>query len=175
MTDPSKQRGRILLGSGAIVVHPRGDRVLMVRHRDMEGDFWRGRWIFPGGLVELGETLAEAAAREVLEETGVHIEAGPSIPPHDRVVRGPDGRVELHVVYNVLWARALGEELAPGDDVAEAAWFGAADIRARRDEVHEDTWHLIEHAGLADALEEGVLELPQCVIGLGKRGPRGTR
>jgi ADP-ribose pyrophosphatase YjhB (NUDIX family) len=172
MTEPSRQRGRILLGSGAIVVHPRGDRVLMVRHRDMEGDFWRGKWIFPGGLVELGETLAEAAAREVLEETGVRVELGPSIPPHDRVVRGRDGRVELHVVYNVLWARALGEELAPGDDVAEAAWFGASDIRARRQEVHEDTWHLIEHAGLADTLEEGVLELPECVMMLGPRGAR---
>ena len=68
-------------------------------------------------------------------------------------MRGRDGSVELHVVYNVLWARALDEELTPGDDVAEAAWFGAPDIRARRREVHEDTWHLIEHAGLADALE----------------------
>ena len=87
-------------------------------------------------------------------------------------MRGRDGSVELHVVYNVLWARALDEELTPGDDVAEAAWFGAPDIRARRREVHEDTWHLIEHAGLADALEEGVLELPECAIRPGHRGAR---
>jgi 8-oxo-dGTP diphosphatase len=160
MTDPASQRGRILLGSGAIVVHPAGDRVLMVRHRDMEGDYWRGRWIFPGGLVELGERLAETAAREVTEETGLFVEVGRPIPPHDRVVRGADGRVELHVVYNVVWARARSEALTPGDDVAEARWFTGPELRASRHEVHPDTWRLIELAGIAGRLEEGVLELP---------------
>ncbi len=164
MTDPKAQRGRILLGSGAIVVHPAGDRVLMVRHRDMEGDFWRGRWIFPGGLVELGERLAETAAREVAEETGLAVEVGPPIPPHDRVVRGPDGSVELHVVYNVVWARAPSESLTPGDDVAEARWFTGPELRERRAEVHADTWRLIELAGIAQRLEEGVLQLPDCVL-----------
>ena len=100
----------------------------------------------------------------MLEETGVRVEVGPPIPPHDRVVRGPDGRVELHVVYNVLWARALDEATVPGDDIAEAAWFGTGDLIARRSEIHEDTWHLIEHAGLAHRLDAGVLELPECVM-----------
>ncbi len=159
MTEPSRQRGRILLGSGAIVVHPAGDRVLMVRHRDMEGDFWRGKWIFPGGLVELGETLAEAAAREVEEETGVRITAGHAIPPHDRIVRGADGRVELHVVYNVRWALAQGDAIRPGDDVADVAWFTASRLREARAEVHEDTWHLISHSELLTLLERGIHDL----------------
>jgi 8-oxo-dGTP diphosphatase len=165
MTEPSRQRGRILLGSGAIVVHPAGDRVLMVRHRDMEGDFWRGRWIFPGGLVELGETLAQAAAREVEEETGVRVRVGHAIPPHDRVVRAPDGAVELHVVYNVHWALALGDAIRPGDDVAQVAWFTSTGLREARSEVHEDTWHLISHSGLLELLERGITDLATLPFG----------
>jgi len=156
MTEPSRQRGCILLGSGAIVFHPAGDRVLMVRHRDMEGDFWRGRWIFPGGLVELGETLARAAAREVEEETGVRVRVGHAIPPHDRIVRARDGTVELHVVYNIHWALAMGDAIRPGDDVADVAWFTAAELRAAEADVHEDTWHLVSHVGLLDLLDRGV-------------------
>jgi len=165
MTDPSAQRARILLGSGAIVVHPAGDRVLLVRHRDMEGDFWRGRWIFPGGLVELGETLAQAAAREVEEETGVRVRVGHAIPPHDRIVRAPDGTVELHVVYNVHWAVALGDAIRPGDDVAHVAWFTAATLRGARPDVHEDTWHLISHVGLLDLLDRGIHDIASLPFG----------
>ena len=152
MTDPSDQRHRILLGSGAIVLSPQGDSVLMVRHVDMDGDFWRGKWIFPGGKVELGERLGEAAVREVLEETGLRIRLGDPIPPHDRVERGPDDEVVLHVVYNVHYAYAEDEALTPGDDVAEARWFTADDLERCRDDIHVDTWRLIHLSDLAEGL-----------------------
>ena len=108
----------------------------------------------------MGETLAEAAAREVLEETGIAIEVGPPIPPHDRVVRGADGSVELHVGYNVHWALASGGEPVPGDDVGETAWFTADDLEARSGEVHEDTWRLIRAARLVDRLRGDLSRLP---------------
>ena len=161
MTEPSRQRGRILLGSGAIVLSPRSDRVLMVRHVDMEGDFWRGKWIFPGGKVELGERLGEAAVREVREETGLRVTLGSAIPPHDRVQRGPDGEGERHVVYNVHYAFADDEELHPGDDVGEAEWFTAEDLERRSDEIHEDTWRLIELSGLVESLRRADGGLPE--------------
>ena len=162
MADTYRQTRGILIGSGAIVVSPDGTRVLMVRHRDMEGDFWRGKWIFPGGKVEHGERLGEAAAREVLEETGLRIRLGHPIPPHDRVVRGPDGEVELHVVYHVHWAVAEGEDLTPADDVAEARWFTGQEVLAAQEDIHEDTWSLIELSGLAPELERGLRNLPDC-------------
>ena len=161
MTDPVAQRSGIVLGSGAIVVSPDRRHVLMVRHVDIPGDFWGGKWLFPGGRVERGETLAEAAAREVREETGLDVLVGHPVPPHDRVVRDDDGRVLVHAVYHVHWALAeKEEELVPGDDVGEAEWFSADDLERRRDEIHEDTWRLIELSGMAGLLREGVEGFP---------------
>jgi ADP-ribose pyrophosphatase YjhB (NUDIX family) len=163
MTETVLQRSGILIGSGAIVVSPDRKHVLMVRHVDFPGDFWRGKWIFPGGRVEHGERLAEAAAREVKEETGLDIRVGFPIPPHDRVVVDDDGNVRLHVVYHVHWAFAEEEALVPGDDVGEAAWFSAEDIEGARDEIHRDTWRLIELSGMIGNLREGIEEFPDCL------------
>ncbi len=160
MTEPILQRKGILIGSGAIVVSPDRRHVLMVRHVDIVGDFWRGKWIFPGGRVERGERLAEAAVREVKEETGLDIRVGHPIPPHDRVVRDEDGNVALHVVYHVHWAFADEEELHPDDDVGEAAWFSAEDLEERKGDIHTDTWRLINLSQMVGELRDGIEEFP---------------
>ena len=91
-----------------------------------------GRWGFPGGVLELGETVAEGAMRELLEETGVVAEPAGWLNVHDAVSRDEEGRVQFHYVLIAVrgtWVSGTGE---PADDAAACAWASRADILAGR-------------------------------------------
>ena len=102
------------------------NRVLLVRRGRPPAD---GQWAIPGGAVELGESLALAAEREIREETGIRIAAQEPICVFDMIERDPDGRVRFHYVIVDLAARYLGGELHAGDDAAEARWVGAGEMK----------------------------------------------
>ena len=112
-----RPRGPVL-GVGAIVVRG-GSEVLLVR-RGVEP--FRGQWSFPGGHVEPGEPLLEAARRELQEETGVEAEPLGIIHVHELLAEGPGGVPHHYVIIDVLM-RYLGGEARAGSDAAEAAWF----------------------------------------------------
>lgn len=105
---------------GAVVFHH--DRVLLVR---------RGRspaeniWAIPGGKVRLGESLQQAAEREILEETGIRIRAGAPVYAFDYRERDRSGRIRFHYVIVDLAAEYLEGEILPGDDALEAGWIDA--------------------------------------------------
>src|ERR1700733_8515200 len=71
----------------------RDQRVLIVQRAQQPN---AGRWGFPGGVLELGETVAQGAMRELLEETGVVAEAAGWLNVHDAVSRDDEGRVQIH-------------------------------------------------------------------------------
>lgn len=110
---------------GAVVIHQ--GRVLLVRRRDPPN---AGQWAIPGGRVHLGETLAEAAAREVLEETGVRIRPDRPIYAFDRIDRDDAGRIRHHYVIVDLLAAYLGGEPRAGDDALEARWLAPGELAA---------------------------------------------
>jgi ADP-ribose pyrophosphatase YjhB (NUDIX family) len=90
----------------------------------------RGQWSLPGGAQQLGESLAEAARREVLEETGVTVDLGDVIATVDSIERDPEGRVRYHYTLIDFAAEAHSAELVPGDDAADARWFEPHQIEA---------------------------------------------
>ena len=108
---------------GAIVT--KEGRVLLVRRGRPPSE---GLWAIPGGRVELGETLQEAAERELREETGLHIQAGKPVYTFDVIVRDNRGRVRFHYVIVDLLADYIGGQLQPGDDACEARWVGPAEL-----------------------------------------------
>ncbi|HEV2186847.1 MAG TPA: NUDIX domain-containing protein [Stellaceae bacterium] len=89
-----------------------------------------GRWGFPGGVLELGETVAEGAMRELLEETGIVAEPAGWLNIHDAISRDDEGRVQFH--YTLIAIRGVwrsGEGVA-ADDAAACAWASRDDIIA---------------------------------------------
>jgi ADP-ribose pyrophosphatase len=80
----------------------------------------------------LGETLQEAAEREILEETGVFIRAGEPVYTFDVIERDDSGRIRFHYVILDLAADYISGEVKAGDDAADASWVSSKDINTRK-------------------------------------------
>ena len=114
---------RPFIAVGAAVC--RGDCVLVVQ-RAREPSF--GVWTVPGGLIDLGEEMAQAVAREVREECGIAIEVGDIVGAIDNIVRDADGAVRYHFCIIDYAARYLSGELEINDELSGAAWISPAEF-----------------------------------------------
>lgn len=94
------------------------DRMLLVKRGREPG---KGLWAVPGGKVEWGEEMKEAARREVLEETGLVVEIG------DIVWVGEAIGDDHHLVLIDFAARAVGGTLAAADDAEDVRWVPIAE------------------------------------------------
>jgi len=102
---------------GAVVI--RDEKVLLVKRRKPPG---KGLWSIPGGRVELGETLKEAAEREVKEEAGVIIRAKDPVYTFDLIDRDKQGYIRFHYVIVDLLADYVSGKPNPSSDACEARW-----------------------------------------------------
>ena len=112
-----------LVGLGAIIIEQ--DRVVLVKrgHPPLSGE-----WSIPGGVLEVGETIRQAAVREALEETGLAVEVGELLGVYDRILRDADERTRYHyVLIDFLCRRIAGEPHGAGDAV-EARWFTRGEL-----------------------------------------------
>lgn len=126
-----------LVGVGAIII--KGERVLLVKraHPPIQG-----QWSIPGGVLEVGELLREAAIREAREETGLIVEPGQLLGVYDRILRNDEQRVQYHYVLVDFLCRPVGGELRADSDAAEVRWFTRGELPAR--ELAEDTKEVIQ-------------------------------
>ena len=135
-----------IIGVGAVVIAQ--GRIVLVRRAH---DPLKGEWNLPGGGVELGETLQEACAREVLEETGLQVAVGSVIEVFDRITRDGTGGVQYHFVLVDYLCRVVGGTVTPGSDASDVALADPFDLDAYA--LNEKARQVIER-GMAILSEE---------------------
>ncbi|RLF12005.1 MAG: hypothetical protein DRJ98_02065 [Thermoprotei archaeon] len=113
-----------LVGVGVLVLD--GDRILMIRRR---GEPDVGLWTIPGGLVELGEKVEDAAVREVEEETGIKVKLKRLLDVVNKIVLDEDGRVKYHFVIVDFLGEPLNLQVKPSPEVLDAAWVKLSDLQ----------------------------------------------
>jgi ADP-ribose pyrophosphatase YjhB (NUDIX family) len=126
-----------LVGVGAIIIQ--NDRVVLVKraHPPIQG-----QWSIPGGVLEVGELVREAAIREAREETGLIVEPADLLGVYDRILRNEEQRVQYHYVLVDFLCRPVGGELQAASDATEVRWFTREELPALK--LAEDTQDVIE-------------------------------
>ena len=137
--DTRRYSQRPLLGVGALIID--GDRIVLVERAK---DPLKGWWSIPGGLIELGERVADAVRREVREETGLEVEPGGLHEVYERLIHEADGKLEYHYVLLDYVCRVTGGALAASSDASRAAWVSADQLQEYR--LTEGTLAVIERA-----------------------------
>tara|TARA_B100000686_G_C16681265_1_gene912092 strand:+ start:886 stop:1323 length:438 start_codon:yes stop_codon:yes gene_type:complete len=108
---------RPYVGVGVIVF--RDHKVLLVK-RNKEPN--KGHWSIPGGRQMLGETAAEAAKRELLEETGVEVDQLSLVDVVDAIIPDVEGKIKYHYTLVDYMGQWESGDSRPGDDAQEVSW-----------------------------------------------------
>ena len=123
MTDPRSYPDRPYLAVSAAIV--RAGRLLVVRRAKLPA---AQVFTFPGGVVEAGETLLEAVAREIAEETALAIAPLALAGHREFITRDAAGRAVRHFVILAFAARWVAGEPVLNDEIAEARWVTPAEL-----------------------------------------------
>lgn len=100
-------------------------RILLVRRANPPD---AGHWGFPGGKIEAGEPIESAAARELLEETGIRGRARRVLTAVDAFERDDTGRLRRHFVLIAVLCEWVSGEPVAADDALEAKWFRLTEL-----------------------------------------------
>lgn len=112
-----------------LAVVRRDDRVLLVQRANPPN---QGLWGFPGGLQDVGETLADAALRELREETGVAARAIGPLTALDAIQHDTSKRVEYHFTLVAILLHWISGEGVADDDAAAVQWLSLSEMTPER-------------------------------------------
>ncbi len=104
-----------------------GDRVLLIKRAQQPS---QGLWSVPGGAIELGETIHDAAQRELREECNIEIEVDKITNVVDLIVSDDKERIKFHYVIIYLLARYVSGEVRPGSDASDIRWTTCQELNA---------------------------------------------
>jgi ADP-ribose pyrophosphatase YjhB (NUDIX family) len=123
--DPDAPPANSMVPSVNVAVEDGAGRILLICRTD------NGNWALPGGAVDLGESLAQAAVRETKEESGVDCEitglSGIYTDPGHVLLYTSNGEVRQEFSI-VLTARATGGEPTPSDETSQVRWVPVEDV-----------------------------------------------
>lgn len=136
-----------LVGVGVVVLNAQGEVLLVKRGKPPRA----GEWSLPGGLIDLGERLEDAARREVQEECGIEIAIGGFVATFEPIIYDDAGEIEYHYVLIDYWATYVSGEVVAQDDATAVAWVTVPTLdqfNLRKDTLRvindaHATWHLL--------------------------------
>ncbi len=114
---------RPLVGVGVVAV--KDGRVLLIRRAKPPRE---GRWSLPGGRQRLGETVREAARRELREETGIEAAVTALLDVVDSITRDEEDAIAYHYTLVDFLAEWRDGTVRAGGDAAEAVWADPGDL-----------------------------------------------
>jgi 8-oxo-dGTP pyrophosphatase MutT (NUDIX family) len=123
--DPDAPKPNSVVPAAVAIVAREDGAVLLIRRTD------NGNWALPGGAIEMTESVADAAVRETLEETGIQVEVTGLLGIYS------DPRHVIHFTSNdevrrefsvVLTARPVGGEPTPSSESSEVRWVAPAEL-----------------------------------------------
>ena len=130
---------RPYVGVGVIVF--RDQEVLLVKRKKEPN---KGQWSIPGGRQILGETTAEAAQRELLEETGVKVDRLLMVDVVDAIIPDIEGKIKYHYTLVDYMGQWQSGESRPGDDAKEVSWVQLNELSSYS--LLEKTMNIIQKA-----------------------------
>ena len=137
--DGRRYPSRPIVGVGVVILD--ADKVLLIKRGKPPR---AGTWSLPGGAQESGETLKEAALREIYEETNLKVEIIGLIDIVDSIRRDKKGDAEYHYTLIDFVARVTGGALRAGDDAIDTRWFTLQEIKKL--EIWSETKRIIRMA-----------------------------
>jgi ADP-ribose pyrophosphatase YjhB (NUDIX family) len=124
--DPDAPAANSLVPSVNVVVVNDAGEILMIRRTDNDN------WAVPGGAIDLGESVAQAAVRETREESGIECEitgiVGIYSDPKHVILYTSNGEVRQEFSI-VLTARPMSGQPTPSSESSEVRWVPASDVR----------------------------------------------